>query len=84
MSPSHQMYLKHTGVITMSQIKTKGRHVPIHQRVKNDSVSLLSSLETRGKALFLIVVLGFGGTFQNGYHNTALSSPSPVRDRAFL
>uniref|UniRef100_A0A674PJJ1 Solute carrier family 2 member 9, like 1 n=1 Tax=Takifugu rubripes TaxID=31033 RepID=A0A674PJJ1_TAKRU len=30
-----------------------------------------------GKALFLIIVLGFGGTFQNGYHNTGLSSPSP-------
>uniref|UniRef100_H3D0N7 Solute carrier family 2, facilitated glucose transporter member 5 n=1 Tax=Tetraodon nigroviridis TaxID=99883 RepID=H3D0N7_TETNG len=33
--------------------------------------------ETRGKALFLIFVLGIGGTFQNGYHNTGLSSPSP-------
>uniref|UniRef100_H2TBL4 Solute carrier family 2 member 9, like 1 n=1 Tax=Takifugu rubripes TaxID=31033 RepID=H2TBL4_TAKRU len=34
------------------------------------------------KALFLIIVLGFGGTFQNGYHNTGLSSPSPVRNWA--
>ncbi|KAA0707775.1 Solute carrier family 2, facilitated glucose transporter member 9 [Triplophysa tibetana] len=30
-----------------------------------------------GKALFLIVVLGFGGTFQTGFHLTAISSPSP-------
>lgn len=32
--------------------------------------------------MFLIIVLGFGGTFQNGYHNTGLSSPSPVRELA--
>ncbi|XP_056887269.1 solute carrier family 2 member 9, like 1 [Takifugu flavidus] len=38
--------------------------------------ALLKQL-TRGKALLLIIVLGFGGTFQNGYHNTGLSSPSP-------
>ncbi|KAF7642241.1 hypothetical protein LDENG_00261620, partial [Lucifuga dentata] len=32
---------------------------------------------TRGNVLFLILILGFGGSFQNGYHATGLSSPSP-------
>ncbi|XP_068172241.1 solute carrier family 2 member 9, like 1 [Antennarius striatus] len=31
---------------------------------------------TRGHALLLIIVLGFGGSFQCGYHVTGLSSPS--------
>ncbi|XP_058486566.1 solute carrier family 2 member 9, like 1 [Solea solea] len=31
----------------------------------------------RGKALLVIITLGFGGTFHLGYHMTALSSPSP-------
>ncbi|KAM7423142.1 hypothetical protein PAMA_010930 [Pampus argenteus] len=31
----------------------------------------------RGNALFLIIILGIGGSFQSGYHNTGLSSPSP-------
>ncbi|XP_029946743.1 solute carrier family 2, facilitated glucose transporter member 9-like [Salarias fasciatus] len=31
----------------------------------------------RGKALLLVIVLGFGGNFQSGYHFTALSSPTP-------
>ncbi|XP_050978344.1 solute carrier family 2 member 9, like 1 [Labeo rohita] len=30
-----------------------------------------------GKALIFIVVLGLGGTFQNGFHLTAISSPTP-------
>uniref|UniRef100_A0A8C1ED39 Solute carrier family 2, facilitated glucose transporter member 5 n=1 Tax=Cyprinus carpio carpio TaxID=630221 RepID=A0A8C1ED39_CYPCA len=30
-----------------------------------------------GKALIFIVVLGLGGSFQNGFHLTAISSPSP-------
>ncbi|XP_048878189.1 solute carrier family 2 member 9, like 1 isoform X2 [Brienomyrus brachyistius] len=31
----------------------------------------------RGKALFFIIVLGIGGSFQNGFHVTVISSPSP-------
>nr|XP_061814689.1 solute carrier family 2, facilitated glucose transporter member 9-like [Nerophis lumbriciformis] len=31
----------------------------------------------RGNALFLIFILGIGGSFQSGYHVTSLSSPSP-------
>ncbi|XP_028854320.1 solute carrier family 2 member 9, like 1 [Denticeps clupeoides] len=38
--------------------------------------SLLKQL-TQGRALFFIIVLGIGGTFQTGYHVTAISSPSP-------
>ncbi|KAL1265661.1 hypothetical protein QQF64_003688 [Cirrhinus molitorella] len=30
-----------------------------------------------GKALIFIVVLGLGGSFQNGFHLTAISSPTP-------
>ncbi|KAI3370350.1 hypothetical protein L3Q82_025126 [Scortum barcoo] len=42
------------------------------------SVSLLhSALQTHGNALFLIIILGIGGSFQSGYHITGLSSPSP-------
>eukprot|EP00064_Thunnus_orientalis_P017708 superscaffoldBa00003834_g17794 len=36
---------------------------------------------TRGSALFLIIILGIGGTFQSGYHITGLSSPSPYIKR---
>ncbi|XP_031704948.1 solute carrier family 2 member 9, like 1 [Anarrhichthys ocellatus] len=36
---------------------------------------------TRGKALFLIFILGIGGSFQTGYHSTELSSPSPYIQR---
>ncbi|XP_049589925.1 solute carrier family 2 member 9, like 1 isoform X1 [Syngnathus scovelli] len=32
---------------------------------------------TRGNALFLILILGIGGSFQAGYHMTSISSPSP-------
>ncbi|XP_061584660.1 solute carrier family 2 member 9, like 1 [Cololabis saira] len=32
---------------------------------------------THGKALFLIIILGIGGSFHTGYHITGLSSPSP-------
>ncbi|XP_029288184.1 solute carrier family 2 member 9, like 1 [Cottoperca gobio] len=42
--------------------------------------SLLQQL-TRGNALLLIIILGIGGTFQNGYHITGLSSPSPYIQR---
>ncbi|XP_031423010.1 solute carrier family 2 member 9, like 1 [Clupea harengus] len=38
--------------------------------------SLLKHLG-RGYALFFIIVLGMGGTFQNGFHVTVISSPSP-------
>ncbi|XP_074474634.1 solute carrier family 2, facilitated glucose transporter member 9-like [Sebastes fasciatus] len=38
--------------------------------------TLLQQL-TRGNALFLIIILGIGGSFQNGYHTSGLSSPSP-------
>ncbi|KAM6980848.1 solute carrier family 2 member 9, like 1 [Aplochiton taeniatus] len=38
--------------------------------------TLLSQL-TNGNALFFIIVLGIGGTFQNGFHVTVISSPSP-------
>ncbi|KAL2091407.1 hypothetical protein ACEWY4_013670 [Coilia grayii] len=38
--------------------------------------SLLKHL-VRGNALFFIIVLGMGGTFQNGFHVTVISSPSP-------
>lgn len=41
---------------------------------------LFTVLQTRGNALFLIIILGIGGSFQSGYHITGLSSPSPVRD----
>lgn len=67
---------------TLSAPKTKRAEITATKECKNDSVFLCSSLEMRGKALFLIVVLGIGGTFQNGYHNTGLSSPSPVRNLA--
>ncbi|KAM4588700.1 solute carrier family 2 member 9, like 1 [Odontesthes bonariensis] len=36
---------------------------------------------THGNALFLIIILGIGGGFQTGYHNTGLSSPSPYIQR---
>ncbi|CAK6958690.1 solute carrier family 2 member 9%2C like 1 [Scomber scombrus] len=36
---------------------------------------------TRGNALFLIIILGIGGSFQSGYHITGLSSPSPYIKR---
>ncbi|XP_029358628.1 solute carrier family 2 member 9, like 1 [Echeneis naucrates] len=42
--------------------------------------TLLQQL-THGNALFLIIILGIGGTFQFGYHTTALSSPSPYIQR---
>ncbi|XP_051933143.1 solute carrier family 2 member 9, like 1 isoform X1 [Hippocampus zosterae] len=38
--------------------------------------SVLQQL-ARGNALFLILILGIGGSFQSGYHITSLSSPSP-------
>ncbi|KAM9860194.1 solute carrier family 2 member 9, like 1 [Aulostomus maculatus] len=42
--------------------------------------TLLKQL-THGNALFLIIILGIGGTFQGGYHITGLSSPSPFIQR---
>uniref|UniRef100_A0A3Q3MYE3 Solute carrier family 2, facilitated glucose transporter member 5 n=1 Tax=Mastacembelus armatus TaxID=205130 RepID=A0A3Q3MYE3_9TELE len=36
---------------------------------------------THGNALILIIILGIGGSFQNGYHITSLSSPSPYIQR---
>ncbi|XP_054472132.1 solute carrier family 2 member 9, like 1 [Anoplopoma fimbria] len=42
--------------------------------------TLLQQL-TRGNALFLIIILGIGGSFQSGYHSTELSSPSPYIQR---
>ncbi|KAM9362207.1 solute carrier family 2 member 9, like 1 [Symphorus nematophorus] len=42
--------------------------------------TLLQQL-THGKALLLIIILGIGGSFQNGYHSTGLSSPSPYIQR---
>ncbi|CAJ1051449.1 solute carrier family 2 member 9%2C like 1 [Xyrichtys novacula] len=38
--------------------------------------TLLQQL-TQGNALLLIIILGFSGSFQIGYQNTGLSSPSP-------
>ncbi|XP_036387652.1 solute carrier family 2 member 9, like 1 [Megalops cyprinoides] len=38
--------------------------------------TLLKQL-VRGNALVFIVILGIGGTFQNGFHITVISSPSP-------
>ncbi|XP_029946744.1 solute carrier family 2, facilitated glucose transporter member 9-like [Salarias fasciatus] len=38
--------------------------------------SLLQRM-ARGKALLLVIILGFGGNFQSGYHLTSLSSPTP-------
>ncbi|XP_013988909.1 solute carrier family 2 member 9, like 1 isoform X2 [Salmo salar] len=32
---------------------------------------------TRGNALVFIIILGIGGSFQNGFHVTVISSPSP-------
>ncbi|XP_029906659.1 solute carrier family 2 member 9, like 1 isoform X1 [Myripristis murdjan] len=32
---------------------------------------------TRGNALFFILILGIGGSFQNGFHIVGVSSPSP-------
>ncbi|XP_035760847.1 solute carrier family 2 member 9, like 1 [Neolamprologus brichardi] len=37
--------------------------------------------QTHGNALFLILVLGLGGSFQVGFHVTGLSSPSPYIQR---
>ncbi|XP_039652650.1 solute carrier family 2 member 9, like 1 isoform X1 [Perca fluviatilis] len=42
-----------------------------------DRMETLLQQLTRGNALFLIIILGIGGTFQTGYHSTGLSSPSP-------
>uniref|UniRef100_A0A3B4VI97 Solute carrier family 2, facilitated glucose transporter member 5 n=1 Tax=Seriola dumerili TaxID=41447 RepID=A0A3B4VI97_SERDU len=39
---------------------------------------------TRGNALFLIIILGIGGSFQSGYHITGLSSPSPQFIQRFI
>ncbi|XP_073323484.1 solute carrier family 2 member 9, like 1 [Pagrus major] len=50
-------------------------HCKVHAR-KDKMESLLRQL-THGNALFLIIILGVGGSFHNGYHNTGLSSPSP-------
>ncbi|KAF7208229.1 transcript variant X1 [Nothobranchius furzeri] len=36
---------------------------------------------TKGTSLFLIITLGLGGSFQNGYHLTSPSSPSPYIQR---
>nr|XP_015814799.2 solute carrier family 2 member 9, like 1 [Nothobranchius furzeri] len=36
---------------------------------------------TKGTSLFLIITLGLGGSFQNGYHLTSPSSPSPFIQR---
>ncbi|XP_030634468.1 solute carrier family 2 member 9, like 1 [Chanos chanos] len=38
--------------------------------------NLLKQL-VRGKALVFIIILGIGGSFQNGFHVTVISSPSP-------
>uniref|UniRef100_A0A4W5KVU2 Solute carrier family 2 member 9, like 1 n=1 Tax=Hucho hucho TaxID=62062 RepID=A0A4W5KVU2_9TELE len=38
---------------------------------------LCSPFQTRGNALVFIIILGIGGTFQNGFHVTVISSPSP-------
>ncbi|XP_029006716.1 solute carrier family 2 member 9, like 1 [Betta splendens] len=38
--------------------------------------TLLQQL-TRGNVLFFIIIVGFGGSFQTGYHITGLNSPSP-------
>ncbi|XP_056591482.1 solute carrier family 2, facilitated glucose transporter member 9-like [Triplophysa dalaica] len=46
----------------------------VQQRINMKSV--LKELVC-GKALFLIVVLGFGGTFQTGFNLTVISSTSP-------
>ncbi|XP_072522324.1 solute carrier family 2, facilitated glucose transporter member 9-like [Salminus brasiliensis] len=45
-----------------------------------DMDNLLKQL-VRGKALLFIVVLGLGGCFQIGCHNTLISSPSPYIKR---
>ncbi|XP_040015334.1 solute carrier family 2 member 9, like 1 [Xiphias gladius] len=42
--------------------------------------TLLQQL-TRGNALFLIIILGIGGSFHAGYHISGLSSPSPYIQR---
>ncbi|KAJ0068875.1 hypothetical protein NL108_013342 [Boleophthalmus pectinirostris] len=39
--------------------------------------SEVCTLPTRGNAVYLIIVLGVGGSFHLGYHITGLSSPSP-------
>ncbi|KAM9362210.1 solute carrier family 2, facilitated glucose transporter member 9-like [Symphorus nematophorus] len=41
----------------------------------------MKALQTHGKALFLIITLGIGGGFQNGYHSSGLNSPSPYIQR---
>ncbi|XP_052425736.1 solute carrier family 2 member 9, like 1 [Carassius gibelio] len=43
---------------------------------KKSMKSVLQEL-VAGKALIFIIVVGLGGSFQNGYHLTAISSPSP-------
>ncbi|KAI1890946.1 hypothetical protein AGOR_G00158820 [Albula goreensis] len=42
--------------------------------------TLLKQL-VRGKALVFIIILGIGGSFQNGFHVTVISSPSPYIQR---
>ncbi|XP_050930490.1 LOW QUALITY PROTEIN: solute carrier family 2 member 9, like 1 [Lates calcarifer] len=46
-----------------------------------DKMDTLLQQLTRGNALFLIIILGMGGSFQSGYHITGLSSPSPYIQR---
>ncbi|XP_076012900.1 solute carrier family 2 member 9, like 1 [Genypterus blacodes] len=50
----------------------------LHENSRMDA--LLNQL-TRANALFLIPILGLGGSCQNGYHVTGLSSPSPFIQR---
>ncbi|XP_038551574.1 solute carrier family 2 member 9, like 1 [Micropterus salmoides] len=45
--------------------------------VNTERMETLLRQLTHGNALFLIIILGLGGSFQSGYHITGLSSPSP-------
>ncbi|XP_070814257.1 solute carrier family 2 member 9, like 1 [Chaetodon trifascialis] len=44
--------------------------------VSQDRMETLLRQLTRGKVVLLIIILGFGGSFQFGFHLTELSSPS--------
>ncbi|XP_061639798.1 solute carrier family 2 member 9, like 1 isoform X2 [Phyllopteryx taeniolatus] len=55
--------------------------VSVNVHATEDPMETVLQQLTRGNALFLILILGIGGSFQSGYHITGLSSPSPFIQR---
>lgn len=51
--------------------------IVLHGTIKIYRMETLLRRLTRGNALVFIIILGIGGSFQNGFHVTVISSPSP-------